>query len=194
MDSTGTLGFVKQFLASPVKTGALVASSKELATVITRRASIPKAKTIVELGPGTGVFTKKILHQLSCNTVFFALEVNPFFVDETRRQCSKAVVYHDTAANVKGYLSRHGVSKCDCIISSLPWAGFRKDLQESMLQQIVDALEPGGEFLTFAYLHSVFFPTARLFHHMLHDKFRRVTTTKIVWKNVPPAFVYYCRK
>lgn len=194
MDSTGRLGFVKQFLVSPGKTGALVASSRELATLITRTASIPKAKTIVELGPGTGVFTKKILQQLSGNTVFFALDVNPFFVDETRRQCSKAVVYHDTAVNVKRYLSRHGVSKCDCIISSLPWAGFDKDLQESILQQIVDVLEPGGEFLTFAYLHNVFFPTARLFHHMLYHKFRRVTTTKIVWKNVPPAFVYYCRK
>ena len=55
--------FFKQFLLNPNVTGAIVKSSEELAELITESVNLKKAKVIVELGSGTGVFTKKILEK-----------------------------------------------------------------------------------------------------------------------------------
>ena len=50
------LCFVKEFVRSPKSTGALIASSRELAQNITAAAKLDSAKMIVEFGTGTGVF------------------------------------------------------------------------------------------------------------------------------------------
>jgi phosphatidylethanolamine/phosphatidyl-N-methylethanolamine N-methyltransferase len=186
--------FFKQYIANPQKTGALAPSSTELAGIITQAADIPKARTVVEFGSGTGVFTEKIMQQLTTGTVFFALELNPFFVQETKRRCPAAVVYQDSAARVGQYLKKHKADKCDCIICGLPWASFTRVLQEELLQIILEVLNPGGEFLTFAYLHGLFLPAGQRYRKMLRQGFVQVNQTRVVWRNLPPAFVYHCRK
>ncbi len=184
---------MRQFILNS-KTGAVARSSEEFANLIANTANISKAKTIVELGPGTGTYTEKILESISDNTVFFSLEINPFFVKETKKRCPDATVYHDSAANVDKYLKKHGMDRCDCIISGLPWSCFDKDLQENLLQAIVGALNPDGELVVSAYLPGLFLPTGKRFRNMLDNRFKKVTTSKIVWKNIPPALVYHCRK
>ena len=110
------------------KTGAVARSSEEFANMIADTANLSKAKTVVELGPGTGTYTEKILERISDDTVFFSLEINPFFVKETKKRCPSAIVYHDSAANVNKYLEKHGVDRCDCIISGLSWSCFEEEL------------------------------------------------------------------
>ncbi len=113
--------FVKEFVLSPRKTGAIAPSSSELATAITDSVDMAMAKTVVEFGSGTGVFTERILKKIGDDTVFFAMEINPSFVAKTRKRCPDAIVYQDWAENVKKYLENHGQSHCDCIVSGLPW-------------------------------------------------------------------------
>lgn len=186
--------FLKQFLISPSVTGAVASSSEDLATLIVGVADIPHMQSVVELGSGTGIFTEKILHRLNNSAVFFALEVNPYFVQETLQRCPAATVYQDSVSNLREHLDRHHVDRCDCIISSLPWAGFGNRKQETFLQTVVDVLKPEGKFLAFAYIHTLLMPSGRTFRTNLFEKFGKVVTTKTVWKNLPPAFVYACRK
>lgn len=191
---TTPINFFIQFLISPVKTGAIVPSSKKLAQLITDTSNISDARFIVEIGSGTGVFTEKIVQQISKDAIFFVLEVNSQFIEETKKRCPNAIVYQDSATHIRDYLKKHNIDKCDCIISSLPWAGFSKDQQAMLLQTVVDVLKPEGLFSTFAYAHTQFFPGGRIFRNRLIDKFKYVNKTKIIWKNLPPAFVYYCQK
>ncbi|MEA3343945.1 MAG: rRNA adenine N-6-methyltransferase family protein [archaeon] len=185
---------MRQFILDS-KTGAVARSSEEFANLIADTANLSNAQTVVELGPGTGTYTEKILERISDDTVFFSLEINPFFVKEAKKRCPSAIVYQDSAANVNKYLKKHGVDGCDCIISGLPWACFDRELQENLLRAIVDALNPGGEFVASACLPGILFlPTGKRFRNMLGDRFKKVTTSGIVWKNIPPALVYYCKK
>ncbi len=182
--------FFKQFMRYPGATCAVTESSGELADLITDTAELSQASMVVEFGPGTGVFTEKILEKISDNTRAFALEVNADFVKATQRRCPQAVVYRDSAVNVARYLKEFGVETCDRIICGLPWACFPKELQNQLLDTIVEVLEPGGKLLTFAYVHGLFLPAGRRFRKCLSSRFKSVTATRIVWQNLPPAFVY----
>ena len=91
------LEFLKQFLTRNKEIGAVAESSDGLAELITDYASVEKAKVVLELGPGTGVFTEKILQKMPDETVFFALEVTPHFVEATKRRCPQSRVNQDTA-------------------------------------------------------------------------------------------------
>ncbi len=188
------LKFLKHSLFDFKTTGAVMASSKKLAELMIATANIEKARTIVELGPGTGVFTERILKQISRKAIFFALEINPSFLHETKKRCPSATIYLDSAINIRYYLRKHGVDGCDCIISGLPWAIFDRAEQEILIQTIEDALNPGGKFLTFAYIQTLLLPSGRRFRKIISKKFDETETTKIVFQNFPPAFVHICHK
>lgn len=188
------LNFVRQFLQAPRETGALLASSRDLAHRVADAAQLNTAKTIVEFGPGTGVFTERILQEIPETTKFFALEINPVFARKTRERCPHAMVYNDSAENVQHYLKQHGEESCDCIIASLPWSVFDDKLQDRLLKTIWDALSPGGTFISYSYISGGLLPAGRRYHRLLPDTFESVNKSKIVWNNFPPACVYACKK
>ncbi len=186
--------FIRQFVLHTAKTGAVTPSSEGLADLITDTAGLHSASAVIQFGTGTGVFTEKILQKISNETRFFALEINPDFVKATRKRCPDAIVYQDSAANAKKYLNELGINECDCIICGLPWAAFSEELQNELLDTIIDILKPGGKFLTFAYLQGSLLPAGMKFKRKLSTKFSRVTKTKTIWLNFPPAFVYCAEK
>lgn len=192
--SFGILDYLKQSFIHPTKTGSLAPSSRRLCELLTDTAELQNASTVIEFGPGTGVFTERILEKISQDTTFFALEINPRFAAATRLRCPGATVYTDSAENAKSHLLKHGVSTCDCIISALPWSVFTPSLQDRLLNTVWDILEPGGRMLTVAYLHALVFPSAQRFKKKLNNTFSIVDRTEVVWRNIPPAFVYCARK
>lgn len=183
-------GFLKQFFLNYKSTGAIAASSKKLGHKFIESSNLENANKVVELGSGDGVLTEQILNHLNPKAEFFAMEVNPYFVKQTQARCPGATVYQDSAHNIKQYLRKEGMEGFDCIISGLPWSLFSKAFQETLLEEIFESLNPGGEFLTFAYIHGLFLPSGRVYRKRLPGKFREVKRSKIVWKNAPPALVY----
>jgi phosphatidylethanolamine/phosphatidyl-N-methylethanolamine N-methyltransferase len=184
------LQFLRQFFSRNMETGAVAASSSDLAELITDCASVDAAKAVVELGPGTGVFTEKILEKMPDDSTFFALEVNARFVEATQRRCPESRVFHDSAANARKYLDQLGLDHCDAVVSGLPWVSFPDHLQNEILDAVVDVLRPGGTFVTFAYLRGVETQPDQQFKHKLQTRFSDVQRSRTVWRNIPPAFVY----
>ena len=186
--------FLKEFITNPTKTGAIAPSSKVLAQLITDTANLADKKCLAVLGPGNGVFTENILQEINPDCTLLSIEINAEFVKKTKERCPDAIVYHDSAENIKKYLIKHKQKNFDCIISGLPWAVFNKNSQNKLLNAAYDSLEEGGLFLTFAYVQGLILPGAANFKKLIKTKFQEVKKTKIVWKNFPPAFVYYCKK
>ena len=188
------VNFLKHFFVSPNMTGAVAASSEGLSNLITDTAELAGTSAVIEFGSGTGVFTEKILEKISDDTRFFALEINPEFVEQTRQRCPGVQVYQDSAVNARHYLEEMGFQNCDRIVCGLPWASFKEDLQQALLDTTLDVLKPGGKFLTFAYLHGLLLPAGMRFRRKLYSTFPKVTLTHTIWMNIPPAFVYCAEK
>lgn len=55
------LSFIKQYIVRPRITGAILPSSKSLALRMIEDIDFENAECIIEYGPGTGVFTQKLI-------------------------------------------------------------------------------------------------------------------------------------
>lgn len=186
--------FVKQLLARPGSTGAIVPSSAALAQRMLEYAAPSPEAVIAEFGPGTGAFTAHILASLQAEQRFFAIEVNEDFA-ATLRQRFPGLHLHVRCASEVGECCRdEGLERVDCVISGLPWAIFPDELQNKILEAMLRVMPEGGTFVTFAYLQGLIMPAGRKFKENLRRLFSQVETSGVVWKNIPPAIVYRCRK
>ena len=188
------LTFLGRFLRRPVRTGAIAPSSPWLARTMVADMGLAEAKAVVELGPGTGSFTGAIQKTIGSQTFFMAVEVDPCFSRRLAKRFPHLVVVNDTAERLRHYLEQHGFAEADSILCGIPWAGFSDDRQRRLMQSVWESLRPGGQFATFAYIHACWFPAARRFRRSLESRFSHVRTTPVVWRNLPPAFVYRCKK
>ena len=187
-----TLDFLGSFLRRPGTIGALAPSSRSLALTMIQGLELRRANAVVELGAGTGAFTGPISERVGKQTVFFALEIEDASVQVLRRRFPRVTVYPDSAERIPDYLARHGKARADYIISGLPWATLPESVQERIWNAVVSTLAPEGVFVTFSYFHARWLPRGRRFRQRLHQHFRRVEISPMVWANLPPAFVYRC--
>ena len=186
--------FLLQFLRMPGTTGAVTPSSAGLAERMMEWLDLTNAKAVLEYGPGTGVFSEAFLARRAPGTRFFMIELNPKFVEIVRGRFPKETVYQDSLVNVRKLCDREGIDQVDCIFSGLPWASFPKRLQTDILDAMMTVLRPGGQFVTFAYITGFWLPPGMHFRKNLDTYFSEVECSRTVWKNVPPAFVYRCRR
>lgn len=190
----GLWNFVRQFCKEPRTIGAIAPSSNLLAQRIVEPVDFSQTRVIVEYGPGTGVFTRHILSLMNENTVFFGLELNEHMNHLASSSIPEVTIYQDSASEVCKYLKQYGVAHADAIISGLPWAVFPENLQDEILSQTVAGLPDGGFFASFAYLHGLILPSGTRFRTKLKQHFSSVEISPVVWRNLPPAIVYWCRK
>jgi phosphatidylethanolamine/phosphatidyl-N-methylethanolamine N-methyltransferase len=186
--------FLKNFIKSPGTIGAICPSSTFLAKMITDGIGVEEASAIVELGPGTGVFTSCILHMKKPDSKFFAVELNRDFYDVFKQKFPEVKIYNENATDLNSMARREDIESVDVIICGLPWAAFPAQLQDDLLNAISDVLTPGGCFTTFAYLQGVLLPAGMRFKKTLKKHFSSVETSRTEWRNFPPAFVYRCYK
>ena len=175
-------------------TGAICASSLGLSRMMTSGIGVENAEVVVELGPGTGAITRSILPKLKRESDFFAVELNGSVIPVFKERFPDCDIYHESAAKLPELLRQRGRKTANVILSGLPWASFPESLQDELLTAILKSLPDGGAFATFAYLQGVILPAGMKFRKKLHSYFKSVELSPVVWMNLPPAFVYRCRK
>jgi phospholipid N-methyltransferase len=186
--------FLAAFLRDPFTTGAVAPSSRWLAARMVQEAGLAGTRTVVELGPGTGAITQAIVSELAREALFVAVEFNAAFAAALARGFPSACVLNDSAERLPELLAEQGRPSADCILSSLPFAAFPTAQQERLLDAALRALAPGGRFVTYAYIPAAWLVTGRNLRRLLASRFPRIETTPVVWRNLPPAFVYRCVK
>lgn len=154
----------------------------------------PTADAVVEYGPGTGAFTREILRCKRPETSFFAVEINPSFVEALERLHPELTIYQESVANVHHLCQQEGLEEIDGVVCGLPWAAFSDQDQTAFLDALMTVLKPDGQFATFAYLQGLLLPAGQRFRKKLKTYFSEVKMSPVVWRNLPPAFVYRCRR
>ncbi|MEV4641960.1 methyltransferase domain-containing protein [Actinoplanes sp. NPDC049548] len=183
------MSIFKQFLAHPVLTGAIAASSPVLARAMTSELRLGEARTVVELGPGTGAFTEAVLDRLPSHGRLVAVEINSHLVKELQRRFRgrPVEIVHASAADLADLVD----APVDAVVSGLPWTVMPHRTSRAVLDAVVDVLSPTGRFTTFAYLHAAWTPPAHRFTRDLRRRFAVVRPSAPVWRNLPPAFVHH---
>lgn len=184
--------FLQNFLRHPTQVGAVAPSSPGLVDAMTQWFDWTNIRSVVEFGPGTGVFTESVLSHLHDDARFFAIERSADLAQITRDRCPGATVYEDSVVNIGQLCQRETIGPLDAIVCGLPWASFSEELQTEIFDAMLDVLRPGAQFATFAYWQGVVLPAGMRFSRRLHQTFSSVERSRTVWRNLPPAFVYRC--
>jgi phosphatidylethanolamine/phosphatidyl-N-methylethanolamine N-methyltransferase len=178
--------FLQGFLKRPKEVGSIIPSSRFLEREVVRRAIARDARTIVELGPGTGGTTRAILRAMSPQAKLLSIEINPRFARLLRHMPDPRLTVHEgSASEIMQALSQHGLPPADAILSGIPFSTMSRSLGLEILRSVHDALAPRGVFVAYQVrdrvedLGRVFFGSAQV---------------KTVMLNVPPMRIYRWRK
>jgi len=181
--------FVRAFVREPLKVGAIWPSSEQLSRAVADACDFDERDTVVELGPGTGNFTQLLSQRLNGSGRLVALELSAMNVEILRRRFPCGEIIFDSAEHLTRYVRPLSAR---CVVSGLAWGNMLPSLQDRIMSAVLASLKPGGQFVAFAYVHARCFPTSLRFRRRLLREFTRVETTRIIWRNLPPAFVYRC--
>ena len=190
----GMAHFLREFVREPGSVGAIAPSSPALARAIVDAVDLAHRHTVLELGPGTGAFTAEILRRLRPGQRYLGIERNPAFHAALCARFGAARFALGDAAELDRELHTHGMPQVDAVVCSLPWAPLPLAVQDRVFAALSRALRDGGVFATFAYLQGTLLPGGRALRRRLAQEFASVRRTPVVWANLPPAFVYVCRK
>lgn len=176
--------FVYKFTRSPKYVGSVSPSSIFLAKKMVGSIPWGQVSTVAELGAGTGAITKYLDKVIKPDTKVILFERD----DDLRNKLAEiypAYSIYKEARSLKGSLILEGVEQLDCIVSGLPFFNFRQSMRDQLLEEIVSSLRPGGIFITFQYSLQMKRQLSQYFN------IERIDWVSL---NIPPAFVYVCRK
>ena len=182
--------FFREYLRNWKAVGAVAPSSRALARRMMEAAEVWRASHLLELGPGTGAFTRAIADSMPGGSRYLGIEMNGEFVRKHRVQFPAFRFQQAAAQEFDFHGDAQDARPFDVIVSGLPWAAFPVRLQHAILDHVLPRLAPGGRFATFAYWGFHQLPSGRRFRSLLHDRLHGVEITRVVWRNLPPAFVY----
>lgn len=181
-------------LRRPGTVGAVAPSSANLGDVLASVVPTGSAQAVVELGPGTGAVSDAIERRLGEDARHVAVEVDKDLARHLRATRPRMEVLNGDAADLTDLLAGADLKRADAVVSGLPWTLFPEKQQRRIVGQVAKTLDDTGAFTTFGYLHARPLGAARRFRHLLHETFDEVIVSSVVWRNVPPAWVYICRR
>ena len=98
------LKLLQAFVANPRQVASIIASSPALQGELSKLACLHTAKSVVELGPGTGETTQAILEAIPEDAVLFSIEIVPDLAETARRTLAQAGVRSVEVRTGNGYL------------------------------------------------------------------------------------------
>lgn len=163
-------------------------------------------RRVLEVGPGTGPFTKAILRKLRAGDRFDLVEINPTFC----RKLEKSVLapYRERHPSVAVHLHCAPIEDApvegpyDLIVCGLPFNNFPPKLMRSIFRRMFELLKPEGELVYFEYA-GVRAMKAPVLDRAGRARMRRIDAigkslrrhhdgrSELVLANFPPAVAYH---
>lgn len=179
--------FGREWLRSPLHVGAVAPSSAALARAITHGLTGDDGP-VIELGPGTGVFTAALLERGIPPERIATIESNQVFAAALAKRYPQITVIGGDAARVR-HVTPFGPAGAALVICGLPLLSMPPEKVLRILGGSLAALRPGGELRLFTY--GLRCPISSAMRSRLGLVAQR---TAFVLLNIPPATVYTLRR
>ena len=180
------LRFLKSWAAAPLRTGAVSPSSHELAARMVQEIDPAEPGMVVELGPGTGVFTRELTARGVDAARLVLVEANPKFCRMLKSAFPRATIIQGDAYRLREHLTHLNAGGLAGVITGLPL--FTRPLAQRvrLISDCLEALTPGNPIVQFSYALVPPVPAG-------HGDYV-VGCSRWVWRNLPPARVWTYRR
>lgn len=189
--TTGALADAAQFFrawtSDPLRVASIIPSGSALAKAITAEIT-PAAAPVIELGAGTGVFTRATIARGVSEEQLTLIESGADFVCLLQSRFPRATTLSTDAARLK-HVELFGGMPAGTVVSGLPLLSMSPRKILAILDGAFRHLRPDGAFYQFTYGPRCPVPPAVLDRLGL-----KATRIGRVWANVPPAAVYRIRR
>ena len=145
--------FIQGFLRRPKEVASIIPSSRFLEKRIVSAAGLEGARTVVELGPGTGGTTRAFLRAMPEDAQLLAIELVPRFAMRIRSTIRdpRLTVHRGSAEDLPAILEEHGLSAPDIVLSGIPFSTMGWDLGLGIVRAVEESLAPGGRFVAYQF-------------------------------------------
>lgn len=180
---TDAHAFLKGFLAHPAQVGSVVPSSAALERRLIEALDLSAARTVVELGPGTGGTTRALLRALPSDAKLLAIELSADFHARlsARLRDPRLILQLGSAEHLLDLLRDWRLPAPDAIVSGIPFSTMPREVAERIAAAIAQALAPGGRFVAYQFRADV----VRYIRPHLGEPH-----TEWEWINIPPMRVF----
>ncbi len=157
-----------------------------------------RAVRVVELGPGTGVFTRQLLNEMPSQGRLLAFEINQTFTDHLHENLPdpRLEIITTCAGSAGDELRRRGWNRVDAVVVSLGFGFMSDEKVHEIFAGLTPFMDDNSVLSLFQYAHQMKYLDGRLSRFdvsdLLAEHFRRIDR-HTVWRNLPPAFVFSCR-
>ncbi len=175
--------FLRSFLATPRVVGAVLPTSRRTVRDTLDMASLGAARCVLELGAGTGPYTREILPRLGPEGRLVSFEVDPALAEALARALPdpRLKVVADSAANLEAHLEGQ---RPEVIVSAIPFTSLQSTERQKILTAASRALADDGVMLVLQY--------SPFMQRSLQRNFGSVER-RLSPRNVPPAVLFACR-
>ncbi len=191
--------FAEEALADFSTTAAISPSSPQLAAAMLEHLPLSRARVVVELGAGTGAITQALLAELPPLSTLVVFEINPRFYNYLKTHFSdpRLVLIHSSAENLDRELEQRGYFQVDAVASSLGLGLMSNRERHTLFDRLLPFLHDRAVLTQYQYIHALQCENGRVrrldLRPLLGQYFASVQS-KLVWRNLPPAFVFSCRR
>ena len=173
--------FFKLFLKQPSVNASVTPSSKKAAIGMVRGLDLSKMKYVVELGPGTGVFSDILAKRLPANCKILLIELEEEFIKPLEQRLDdRFEVVKSSACNLASLLKERGINNVDLVISGLPYT-LPSDVKKTLFSTLLELTRNGTHMRWFTY-----FPFLMKRHY---SHFPMKKSCFVLW-NFPPMWIY----
>jgi phospholipid N-methyltransferase len=143
--------FLRGFLRHPAQVGSVWPSSARLEQRLVRSAGIARARTIVELGPGTGGTTAAFLAAMAPTARLLAIELDPAFHQHLHHALPDARLLLElgSAERLADLLAARRLPAPDAIVSGIPFSTMPHATADRIAAAVAQVLRPGGRFVAY---------------------------------------------
>lgn len=175
--------FFRSWVSDPLRVAAVAPSGERLARLMTQEIE-PFDGPILELGPGTGVFTRALLARGVPESALTLVEFGEEFAVRLRERFPAARVVHMDAAQL-GQCGLFDDAPFGAVISGLPLLSMPPSKVVAIVGGAFETMKPGGAFYQFTYGPRC--PVQKPILESLGLTAKRIGGTV---RNIPPAGVY----
>lgn len=178
--------FIKNWVDSPLKLGAVAPSSPFLARAMAERIDPTAQGPVIEIGPGTGPVTEALIARGVAEDRLVLVEFNPDFCTLLRQRFPKATIIQGDAYALDTTLDGVLSEPASAVVSSLPLTTRKPVERLALVDRAFKLMREGAPFVQFTY--SMMSPVS------VRKAGLVATVSDWILRNLPPARVWTYRK
>jgi phospholipid N-methyltransferase len=180
--------FLRKFLRHGLAIASVTPSSRWLSRATVRPIDWDHARTIVELGAGTGPITRVIAERAHPDCRVVVIERDPDFFKILQSRYESLPNFEVAQGDVRyllDVLAGLGIDRVDHVVSGLATPSLPTETRHGLFEALRSVLGTEGGYHQITEVPLIYFPFYR--RHFEHVRF------VFEPRNIPPGGVYHCR-